>query len=445
MRKPLAILALACLVASGVGIARYAGIARAAQPMTWGLYDSAYPTNMSNINSLNSQLGRKAQIVGWYREWSESCANDPTYLQQQIQSGVTPLIYWESYDGTHNTQNPYPLKSITAGQFDSYIDSCANAFKQAGGTMLLRLDQEMNDQAQANNGGYPWSVASGNQFGNTGADYAAAYQHVVSRLRTDGATNVKFVWNPDGDITNNPIPAGTYPGDSSVDYIGFDYYDYSSTPFQKDYNLIVQQSSTKPVLLGEMGANDSDGGQNYVNDLTNSITSGQAPRLYGAVWFNEGDLALNASTNPNTYNAVKNLLAQTSSGATPTPSATPTPTPPPATPTPTPRPTPTPTPAPTPAQPTVTHQASGGEPLKVDRDGSTMDEFDRYGNTMFHSAITTDGRIISSDQLAGSWIAIAEAHWTSDGKLFVRGRGGDGHIWQVVWSGGSWSGATYVA
>jgi hypothetical protein len=319
MYRVLAVASMAALVVLTVGVMRYA--AHATPKFNWGMYDTNYPSDMSRINSLNSQrrpaqiiqLGRPAQTVHWYREWSESCGSDPTYLQQQTRWGRTPFITWETYSGANN-QNPYPLSQIAAGAFDSYIDSCANAFKKAGGTMLLRVDQEFNDPC-CGNGGYPWTVVPGNQFGNTPQQYAQAYEHIVNRLRADGATNVQMVWNSDGDITDNPIPAGTYPGDAVVDYIGFDYYDFSSTPFQTDYNQIIKQSSTKPVLLGEMGADDGDGGASYVDDLTNSLTSGQAPRMYGAVWFNEGDLELSSSTNPNTFNAVKNLLASTSSSA----------------------------------------------------------------------------------------------------------------------------------
>lgn len=439
------IVAVAALGALVLGLLASAHLqAHAAPAFTWGMEDAAYPPDMSNITTLGNQLGRQPQIVHWYREFTESCSQDAALIQQQEQAGRNPMITWETYDGSNNAGTPaqFPLKAIAAGQFDSQIDACASAWKAGGASLYIRIDQEMNDPASNGGGGYPWTVVPGNQFGNAPGDYAAMYQHMVARLRADGV-QAKFIWNSDGDITNHPIPAGTYPGDGSVDFIGFDYYDFSKTPYQKDYDLITQQSATRPVLVGEMGASKS--ASTYVDDLTNALTAGSAPRTYGAVWFNEDGTAL--SSGSATFNSVKNLLASTTPGG---PAPTPTPTP---TATPTATPTPTPSPSPTTCaqggnslKATGTQDNLGGvatsSPAAVSWDksaamnvfvrGSDGQMWDTWKDTSGYAPWNPKGGSL----LAGTSPALAS--WAA-GRLDLFWVGTDHQLWHR-WYGGSWSG-----
>ena len=65
-----------------------------------------------------------------------------------------------------------------------------------------------------NSDGYPWSVGAN---GNTTEQYVAAWRHVHDVLLHEGATNVRWVWNPDLTYPDRPSYASLYPGDGYVD------------------------------------------------------------------------------------------------------------------------------------------------------------------------------------------------------------------------------------
>ena len=55
------------------------------------------------------------------------------------------------------------------------------------GPVLLRFAHEMHDQS------YPWAVAVN---GNTAEQYVAAWRYVHAIFVAEGATNVRWIWNP---------------------------------------------------------------------------------------------------------------------------------------------------------------------------------------------------------------------------------------------------------
>lgn len=281
------------------------GPARASGQPALGIYSEGYPQSLTDAEGATSQLGRPAQIVHWYAEWTgdmSGWAESQPYVQKVLDAGATPMITWEAWDGANDGTNPASLQAIVRGEFDGYIDSWAQGAAALGNRPLyLRIFHEMNDPYEASDGaGYPWSVAPGNRFGNRPQDLAAAWQHIVNRFRAAGASNVRWIFNSDDDIPNNPIPAGTYPGDRYVDYVGFDAYDDSGTPFAGDYQAITRLSS-RPVLIGEMGATHAG----FVQGIAAGIRSGSYPALQALVWFDEGDTAL--ARNPSVKAALAGL------------------------------------------------------------------------------------------------------------------------------------------
>ena len=87
--------------------------------------------------------------------------------------GAIPYVTWQP-DGTY--------AQIAAGTEDAEIDSFASRFHTFGHRVMLRLFSEFNDP-----GFGPWSAT----------DFIAAWRHVVTRVQSDGATNVGFVFCPE--------------------------------------------------------------------------------------------------------------------------------------------------------------------------------------------------------------------------------------------------------
>jgi beta-mannanase len=214
-------------------------------------------------------------------------------------AGRSPMVTWEFSN--------YSLATINSGGADAYIDSWANGMATyAGHTIYLRIFHEFNDPYNPlTTTGYPWGVCGGTS--NTVSQLITAYRHIHDRFALAGATNVKFIWSPDGTFTSSSMYgtsscgtlASTYPGDAYVDYGGWDSYNYDNSALYSVQSTIT----TRPFILSEVGDQDGSGGASWLTNLSN----GSYPRITGLVWFNQYGTTL--ETNPITLAAVKAMLA----------------------------------------------------------------------------------------------------------------------------------------
>jgi hypothetical protein len=159
---------------------------------------------------------------------------------------------------------------------------------------MIRFAYEMNLSPGA---GIPWGGGQGAVAGNTAADYVAAWRHVVSIYRADGATNAEFVWAPN--IDDGGIPFTQYfPGDEWVNEVGLDGYNWGSAfestghkwlslgdTFASSYATLTQLSS-KPVIFTETASAEIGGDKaawirrGFLNELPQRF-----PRVTGVIWF----------------------------------------------------------------------------------------------------------------------------------------------------------------
>ena len=107
------------------------------------------------------------------------------------------------------------LAAIAAGHYDTYLRSYAAAVKAFGSRVILSFGHEMN--------GYWYSW--GNRHTSPAA-FVAAWRHVVTVFRQQGAGNVTWLWtvNVIDARAGIPSPARWWPGGSYVDMVGIDGY-----------------------------------------------------------------------------------------------------------------------------------------------------------------------------------------------------------------------------
>jgi hypothetical protein len=166
----------------------------------------------------------------------------------------------------------------------------------------------------------PWGLTTN---GNTKANHKLFWQHVVNRFRADGVTNVSWVWTPNvrygGDLSSY---AEMYPGDSYVDYVGLDGYNWGgsrwqtfSQVFDQSYNEMTSLTS-KNILIMEIGSSELGGNKaSWITDMFNQLST-KYTRIKGFTWFNENkenDWRIESSTaSKNAFStAVKNLAVAT--------------------------------------------------------------------------------------------------------------------------------------
>jgi beta-mannanase len=196
--------------------------------------------------SWESQLGRKFDIAHFYHQWT---SNFPTAEERSIAAeGRLLLLNWKM---------PSPWSSVANGGQDGQIAAVAGRLKALGRKVFLAPHHEPEDQVGS--------------FGSA-SDYARAFRRIVDEFRQAGANNVIFVWNMMGYVGGHgDIYPTLYPGDSYVDWIAYDPYNwYGCKSGQKPrsfaeitkpmYDWTAAHAPGKPLMLAEFGLREQPAG-----------------------------------------------------------------------------------------------------------------------------------------------------------------------------------------
>lgn len=256
-------------------------------PILWGVYSGAVDRSgtpiETAISQYQSELSHPVQVfhifVDWTASWSDVAQWGAGYA---ISTGRIPLITYEAWNR--------PLDQIAAGAFDRDIDGMAVGAAATKSEVWIRIFHEFNDCTN-----YPWQSCHW-----TAPQFVSAWRHIVDRFRADGATNVKFIWEPDGTGSIDAI-GPYYPGDNYVDYTGWDDYGYNTA---RDY-AAVSAVSPKPMVLGEVGASDNK--LDWLESLASNINNGNYRLIHSVIWFDNGSVAL--AENRQIRMALRTMLA----------------------------------------------------------------------------------------------------------------------------------------
>jgi beta-mannanase len=229
------------------------------------------------LTSFESQIGTKVAIDLHYSDWSTPLAS--TSVVADLAAGRIPLISWEC--GPSDA-------SVAAGADDATLVAQAKSIAALGKPVMIRWFWEM--EFTGTNGGSQGARAAA-CIGSGGAPgFVAAWQHIVTVFRANGATNAAWVFCPgEGAYSATAAPGGSaasyYPGNAYVDWIAEDAYSRAapvSLPtlvagMYKEYG-----NSGKPMIVCETGAEGT-----YQAAFLQSATALPAlyPNLKGVVYF----------------------------------------------------------------------------------------------------------------------------------------------------------------
>jgi hypothetical protein len=219
------------------------------------------PDEETEAQSVNHAMN----IVNLFTDWNTTAATMTSRFQSAAYCGAIPEITWMPCSftpGCSAANNTFPLTQITAGAYDSYITSIAQAAVTYAKPVILRPFHEMNGNW------YPWGAGVN---GNTPAQLIAAWQHVYGIFTAQGATNVHFLWTPN---KHGPNSDGTcnlcqwYPGEAYTAFTGVDGYNGSqysntwmwpATVFGTSFSQFPS-FTTRPVIIGEVGTTEASAG-----------------------------------------------------------------------------------------------------------------------------------------------------------------------------------------
>jgi Glycosyl hydrolase family 26 len=243
------------------------------------------PGYKSVLQNYIGLAGKAPAMVMDFRSFS-----DPLFYSTEEPNlraiGAIPVITWDPVINGRGL----PLADVSAGLYDAYLNSQARAAEAWGRPMYIRFAHEMN---------LPDSKWATGKNGNTPASYVAAWRHVVTIFRDDGATNVRWIWSPNVYCHGSCPFAAYFPGDAWVDEVALDGYNFASAHgvpwisfaslFGPSYALITAISQ-KPVMIAETASAGAGGDkaawmrQAFLHDVPVLF-----PRINAVIWWDRDD------------------------------------------------------------------------------------------------------------------------------------------------------------
>jgi mannan endo-1,4-beta-mannosidase len=247
-------------------------IALPAHPASYlGAFVRGVPGSYAPIESLTKATGVRPNIALYYSGWYEKFRS--AFAIQVTNNGGVPFIQIEP--------SGIDLAAVAAGTFDTYLETFATAVASYGAKtgqgVVIGFAHEMNGTW------YSWAHQH-----TSPAVFVAAWRHIVTVFRQQGADDVTWLWTVNiidsrGGI---PSPAPWWPGSSYVTWVGIDgYYFKSSWTFASLFGptiKAVRALAFDPILISETGAAPAAGQPAKIADLFAGI---RAYGLLGLVWF----------------------------------------------------------------------------------------------------------------------------------------------------------------
>ena len=231
-----------------------------------GFSVSGFPPDPVNLHALEKSTGISATTVSIYISLGGTL--DMSAVAQICAQGALPVIEIDS--------DKDPISDVIDGKDDAILTSYAKQVAALRYPIAIDFDHEFNG---------PWfhwgfKYETANQF-------IAAWRHLVTVFRSNGATDVKWVWNPNVSYSDTAALQPWYPGDSYVTWVGLDgYFTSPRSTFGTVFGSTLSQVrkfTNRPALIVETGASPSSQRPRAIKSLFAGAAS--TPGIVGLIWF----------------------------------------------------------------------------------------------------------------------------------------------------------------
>jgi mannan endo-1,4-beta-mannosidase len=273
-----------------------------ADQMLVGAWLGSWPSDTNPVVSqFRSETGIPLDLVDVYLDWNTPFANVSYSLSHIAAQGAVPIMTWEPMGYTTQDiiagQRPVPLRDGRTVSLDSYLAEIAEGTCQtsraANVPILVRTLHEMNG------GWFSWGISFRDAAGghpNTAESYKQAWTKIHDAFTGRCGDSVRFIW------AINHFSKGadlsfmqTYPGDSMVDFVGIDGYNWGSnaswgwqsfdTLFHDPYCALTKGTG-RPMLLDEISSSERGGDKAaWIADMYARMKA--YDRIRGFVWFDD--------------------------------------------------------------------------------------------------------------------------------------------------------------
>jgi hypothetical protein len=253
-----------------------------------GVYEAAGPASYQPVAAFAEAAGRQPNLVGYFSGWAEPFKT--SFAETLRQHGSTPFVQIDPTGAS--------IAAIAAGDYDDYLRSYAEAVRDFGKPVVIGFGHEMNASW------YPWG------YGHVPpAVFVAAWRHLVSLFRQEGAGNVTWLWTIQADGKGTGPIADWWPGSQYVTWVGVDGFFFSpSDTFTSVFGRTIHQVRSltgQPVLLSETAVGPS---ANQYGNILRLFKAVDTDKTLGLVWF---DIAQHDGTYHQDWRIEDSPVAQT--------------------------------------------------------------------------------------------------------------------------------------
>jgi mannan endo-1,4-beta-mannosidase len=230
-----------------------------------GVYEKGPPLSYQPDARFARAAGRRPNLVGYYSGWPQRFAT--SFAETARRQGAVTILQMDPTGAS--------VSSIAAGLYDDYLRSYADSVRNFGHPVVIGFGHEMNANW------YSWG------YGHVPPrTFVAAWRHIVTLFRAQGADNVTWLWTINADLpTTGPI-ASWWPGARYVTWVGIDgYYYRPSDTFASVFGRTIAEVraiTNKPVLLSETAVGPKAGQAAKIPGLFAGVRQYQT---LGLVWF----------------------------------------------------------------------------------------------------------------------------------------------------------------
>jgi mannan endo-1,4-beta-mannosidase len=233
-----------------------------------GVFEPGAPPSYAPVANFAAAAAREPNLVGYYGGWAQPF--DTSFAELLHRHGVIPFVQIDPTDAS--------IAAIAKGTYDDYLRSYADSVRGFNSAVVIGFGHEMNADW------YPWGYMH-----VAPSTFVAAWRHIVTLFRGQGADNVTWVWTIQADerLHTGPI-ASWWPGAQYVDWVGIDgYYQQPGDTFASVFGQTINQVrafTTRPVLLSETAVGPEAGQAVKILDLFQGMA---AHKTLGLVWFDK--------------------------------------------------------------------------------------------------------------------------------------------------------------
>ena len=230
-----------------------------------GVYEKGPPLTYQPDAEFAKAAGRQPNLVGYYSGWRQGFAT--SFAETVRRHDAVTILQMDPTNAS--------VSEIAAGDYDGYLRSYADSVRNFGYPVVIGFGHEMNANW------YSWG------YGHVPPrTFVAAWRHIVTLFRGQGANNVTWLWTINADLPSTGPIASWWPGRSYVTWVGIDgYYYRPSDTFASVFGKTIVQVravTDKPVLLSETAVGPEAGQSAKIPGLFAGV------RQYGTlglVWF----------------------------------------------------------------------------------------------------------------------------------------------------------------